>query len=299
MKVFSGFCSGCGHRSPQDSEIQFIPLGCQSTVCLRDEDDDLEEIEVDESESSTPRGRTRQLQLGEGPELSHGVELKGAYAAVEAPPGALKEEVDWLKYSTGNLFPQKGWDLVSLGGNMYGLKGRKISLYLLPPGSAPSKSYHLSHLRNMFSSEVVDRAAWIIVVDGPLRQPILDYLLQTGRNEEWESLSTQNNLSNVHSIHQNTDFVEAPPIHPEDRITAMTFARYHADVRHQASDQFLNGWAAGLFVEPPGRMYAGPQKGPQFSAFRKICGSPLDPEAAQIASQVEAGVRPASSMRYP
>jgi len=281
-----GGCRVCSHQNPHDSELRIAPLRCDNNVCMGDDYDGIEQIEVDDGSSSSANGRTREMHLGRGREaqLKTKVELKGAGVTMNKEPvcEALQNEADWLLWASGDLFRRNRWDLVSLGGNRYGLKGRVVSLCLLPPGDEVSPSFHL---QKVVPEEVAYRAAQIIVIDGPLRQPILDYLLQTGVNEQWNSIGTENTLSNVHNIHKNVDFLETPQIHPEDRITAMTFATYHADVRHQATEKCTKGYAAGLFVEPPGSIYSGHQKGPQFGARKLLCGSPLDPAAGQLAAQ--------------
>merc|ERR1719321_1154147 len=101
-------------------------------------------------------------------------------------------------------------------------------MFLLPSiVSQPSYEHLSKHLRN----DVVHRASRIIVVDGPLHQPILDYLFHSGINEHYESAGTENTTS-PGWLGKALEF-QVPPMHPEDRISAMRQAAAQAEYRRQ------------------------------------------------------------------
>lgn len=84
---------------------------------------------------------------------------------------------------SGGFFIRHGWELAPLGGDRYKVNGREVRLILLPSGRPVSDFRHLEQHVGWVTAK---RSARIMVEDGPLRQPLLDYLLETGRNEQYD-----------------------------------------------------------------------------------------------------------------
>jgi len=138
----------------------------------------------------------------------------------------LEEELEALIWSTGDLFVSRGWDLVHSRDDRYTMNGRGIRLFLLPLGIPAPDSVHLA---NTVGVDAAQRAGRIMVNDGPLRQPLLDYLLQTGHNEHYDARGTENSAA-VTGAAKHLEF-NPPPY--GDRIEAMRHATQQADMRRR------------------------------------------------------------------
>merc|ERR1711879_590490 len=79
------------------------------------------------------------------------------------------------------------------------------------------------------------KASRIMVNDGPLRQPLMDYLLQTGRNEHYDARGTENPEA-VTGNGRSLEFTHTP-YSAGDRIEAMKHATQQAEVRRRCSSQ--------------------------------------------------------------
>lgn len=150
-----------------------------------------------------------------------------SYSAASPAKDALWFEIEAVRMGSASLFESKGWEIVPKGGERYSLNGRGIKLRLVPAGAMPP---HFQHLLGYVSYEVAERATRITVCDGPLRQPLLDYLLQTGQNESYDQRGTEN-IAGVSGAAKLLDFNVAPT---GDRIYAMKSAMIQADLRRLA-----------------------------------------------------------------
>mmetsp|Transcript_35607 Transcript_35607/g.75815 ORF Transcript_35607/g.75815 Transcript_35607/m.75815 type:complete len:331 (-) Transcript_35607:203-1195(-) len=141
---------------------------------------------------------------------------------------ALQEELKAVILGMGDTFVQRGWDLAHLCGERYSLNGRTIKLFLFPPG-APLP--YFTHIAPSVGYDVAERAARITVCDGSLRQPLLDYLMQTGQNENYDERGTENPVG-VTGAGKYLDF--NVPL-TDDRMIAMKHAKIQAEIRLHAS----------------------------------------------------------------
>mmetsp|Transcript_55055 Transcript_55055/g.128814 ORF Transcript_55055/g.128814 Transcript_55055/m.128814 type:complete len:231 (-) Transcript_55055:94-786(-) len=119
-----------------------------------------------------------------------------------------------------------GWSVRHTTGDHWDVNGRDVRVYLLPRG-IPKPS--VRHIENRFPREVAQQAARIMVSDGPLLQPILDYLLATGQNEHYDHRGTSNPAA-VRGFGRNLEFAGMP----SDRLEAMRMASLEHSFRREA-----------------------------------------------------------------
>lgn len=143
---------------------------------------------------------------------------------------SIEEELEALIWNTGDLFATQGWDLVHSNGDYYLINGRKVRIFLLPSGTPLPDASHWAPRIGPASAQM---AASIMVHDGPLRQPLLDYLMQTGKNEHYDARGTENPAA-VTGMARNLDFA-VPATQIGDRIGAMKHATVQADLRRRAA----------------------------------------------------------------
>lgn len=144
----------------------------------------------------------------------------------------IDQEIEALILGTGDAFATKGWELTRLGGDRYAINGRNVRLSLLPLGSPVPSS---SHLAGKLGKTAAQRAARLTVHDGPLRQPLLDYLAETGQNEFYDARGTENPVA-VTGAARNLEFhVPSHVGNSGDRVEAMKQAILQADMRRQRS----------------------------------------------------------------
>lgn len=153
-------------------------------------------------------------------------------AAVESVPvqDSLQHELEAVTWRCGDIFITRGWDLKPSGSgeDRYELNGRSVKMQLERLGTYKD-SYQ--HLARDFGLDVAERAARIIVCDGSLRQPLLDYLLQNGQNESYDQRGTEN-VAGVTGPAKYLDFNSKPT---GDRLSEMNMAMVQAAARRQAS----------------------------------------------------------------
>jgi hypothetical protein len=144
----------------------------------------------------------------------------------------LEEELEAVILGTGNLFERQGWNLMHAGGDRYRLGGRTIKLTLLSRSASPPATAHLVASLSLGpnAAAILERAARIAVLDGSLQQPLFDYLLQTGKNEQYDQRGTEN-PAGVSGAAKNLEFNIAPT---GDRILEMRNALLQAEVRRRA-----------------------------------------------------------------
>eukprot|EP00930_Biecheleria_cincta_P043589 TRINITY_DN29916_c0_g1_i1.p1 TRINITY_DN29916_c0_g1~~TRINITY_DN29916_c0_g1_i1.p1 ORF type:complete len:331 (+),score=78.30 TRINITY_DN29916_c0_g1_i1:69-1061(+) len=153
-------------------------------------------------------------------------------AAVESVPvqDSLQHELEAVMWRCGDVFISRGWELRPSGSgeDRYELNGRSVKMQLVRLGTYKA-SYQ--HLARDFDLDVAERAARIIVCDGSLRQPLLDYLLQSGQNESYDQRGTEN-VAGVTGPAKYLDFNSKPT---GDRLSEMNMAMVQAAARRQAS----------------------------------------------------------------
>lgn len=86
------------------------------------------------------------------------------------------------------FFSSRGWVVKNVGGDRYRINERDVRLILVPTGK-PIQDFR--HLQDVVGWATAKRSARILIQDGPLRQPLLDYLFETGKNESYEKISTE------------------------------------------------------------------------------------------------------------
>jgi hypothetical protein len=134
-----------------------------------------------------------------------------------------------------DLIEREGWCIKSLGGDRYWIDGRSVQLLLLPEGTARPDCTHYHRLVGSSAADVVET---VMVQDGPLWQPLLDYLMQTGINEYYDLRGTENPLAVTGSA-RNLDFggigPEIKTADTDDRISAMQVATAEASLRQHVA----------------------------------------------------------------
>lgn len=142
----------------------------------------------------------------------------------------LHQQLEAVRWSAGDVFAARGWSLTRLSAGRYRFMGRTIKLFLLSPG-APLPFFQ--HLQKIFDYDTAERAATIMVCDGSLRQPLLDYLLQTGQNESYDERGTEN----IAGVSGAGKFLDWNTQGTDDRILEMTAAKMQADMRRSAAGE--------------------------------------------------------------
>jgi len=159
----------------------------------------------------------------------------------------IQEELESLAESTGDLFEAQGWDIVQVSDDRFDINGRKVRIFLLPRGT-PLKDYSLHSRR--FGPPTAQRAAHIMVHDGPLKQPLLDYLMQTGLNEHYDARGTENPVAVTGEARKIEFEVPATALgsamSEDSRLDAMKHATAQAVVRRKSAADGLNLFPDGL-----------------------------------------------------
>lgn len=214
---FSYQFPGCNMCNVTVDEV--IPRTCQrrlgdnGNICGLEDyygDDDVEELEVEDFPNTI--------------HVAHPCD----------PPrkkGAIEIELDELIGNTGDLFAAQGWDVAHLRGDRYSVNGRKVRIFLLPEGT-PVPDF--SHNTRRFGP-AAKMAAGVMVHDGPLRQPLLDYLNQTGKNEHYDARGTENPVE-VSGQAKRLEY-SVPPKALGDRIQAMKEATTQAQTRRKVASK--------------------------------------------------------------
>jgi len=145
----------------------------------------------------------------------------------------LNQRLDTAVKSMQRALEVAGFSVSHIKGDQYSIEGRSVRLQLL------QNSCEFAHVTEKFGYDAAKRAAAISVVDGPLHQPLLDYLLQTGRNENYDMRGTENPAA-VTGVGRQIDFLVENPTktgNPEEasRIEAMWQATMQADLRQRAT----------------------------------------------------------------
>ncbi|CAE7504384.1 unnamed protein product [Symbiodinium microadriaticum] len=148
-------------------------------------------------------------------------------------------------------FPQQ--EVAKRGPNLYEVKGRAVKLQL-----APGRSGFLEPF----------------VVDGPLKQPLDDYLSGSGRNEAWmEPPMVQSALHALPRPHR----VSFEELYPTNRMEAMLLAVMEADARETHAKQKLS-----TSPSPEKRHRSCSNPPPPASASPGVPGPPLPAPAPRV-----------------
>lgn len=150
-------------------------------------------------------------------------------------------------------FPQQ--EVAKRGPNLYEVKGRAVKLQL-----APGRSGFLEPF----------------VVDGPLKQPLDDYLSGSGRNEAWmEPPMVQSALHALPRPHR----VSFEELYPTNRMEAMLLAVMEADARETHAKQKLS---TSPSPSPDKRHRSCSNPPPPASASPGVPGPPLPAPAPRV-----------------
>jgi len=148
------------------------------------------------------------------------------WQAKSADEENMHRELDCVMRSLGSHFTSRGWDISHVSGERYMLNGRTIKLSLLPAG-APLP--YFTHLASLAGYDTAESASRITVCDGSLRQPLLDYLMVTGQNENYDQRGTEN-AAGVEGAGKYIDFNVA---FSGDRMIEMKHATIQAEMRRR------------------------------------------------------------------
>lgn len=148
------------------------------------------------------------------------------WQAKNADEEHMHRELDSVMRSLGSLFTSRGWDISHVSGERYMLNGRTIKLSLLPAGEPLP---YFTHLASLAGYDTAENASRITVCDGSLRQPLLDYLMVTGQNENYDQRGTEN-AAGVAGAGKYLDFNVA---FSGDRMIEMKHATIQAEMRRR------------------------------------------------------------------
>mmetsp|Transcript_144228 Transcript_144228/g.401921 ORF Transcript_144228/g.401921 Transcript_144228/m.401921 type:complete len:349 (-) Transcript_144228:243-1289(-) len=188
---------------------------------------------IEEAEESTVGGEDSSLE-GDGTSVIDDCHQSSVAKAASSVPWharsadeeRIQQELAAVMKDCGDLFTAQGWNLVHVSGERYMLNGRTIKLSLLPQG-APLP--YFTHVSPSVGYDVAERASRIAVSDGSLRQPLLDYLMQTGQNESYDQRGTEN-PAGVAGAGKYLDFNVA---FSGDRMIEMKHATIQAEMRRR------------------------------------------------------------------
>jgi len=226
-----GFGCSC---TPDDDEILLNLGASQMECCYRPEDDHLGEDDFGKRGfCSSPETQSFTLEANRIGGLRGMSSMKGAATADidDLEEDLLKEleaMMDDLCNLRSELFAEKGWEIHHLEDDMYSINDRSVRLFLLP---ATFPLPDCRHLSNKLGPGTTHLAAGIMVHDGPLRQPLFDYLVVTGINEHYDARGTEN----PSAVTGYARSLSLSLYDTDDRIDAMRHATAVADMRQRAA----------------------------------------------------------------
>jgi len=200
------------------------------------DEDEAPRLEVNRPRFSA--GCLPQLPIGDGCSASskrgHGqpaLSTQSSASTSASSFAALEKDVEALMNKHHQLFQTHGWEVTKMGHGFseYLINGERLVRLLQALPGAPLPDTR--HLNQMLGPEVAEQARRILVVDGPLQQPLLDYLAQTGRNEQYDKRGTEN----PESLTPAARMLEFNILETGDRIDAMRHAKMQADLRRRAA----------------------------------------------------------------
>mmetsp|Transcript_63487 Transcript_63487/g.200566 ORF Transcript_63487/g.200566 Transcript_63487/m.200566 type:complete len:320 (+) Transcript_63487:69-1028(+) len=190
----------------------------------------VQELIEDAEEDSTFGGEESSLEGDDSCAEDHPQHRSAAKASQSAAEDPLRAELDAVMQSSREFFALRGWEIVHVSRDRYLLNGRTIKLFLLPPGYALP---YFTHISAVFGYDVAERASRIMACDGSLRQPLLDYLMQTGQNESYDQRGTEN-PAGVEGAGRIIDFNVA---FSGDRMIEMKHATIQAEMRRIVDEE--------------------------------------------------------------
>eukprot|EP00933_Yihiella_yeosuensis_P051016 TRINITY_DN4884_c0_g1_i1.p1 TRINITY_DN4884_c0_g1~~TRINITY_DN4884_c0_g1_i1.p1 ORF type:complete len:359 (-),score=38.59 TRINITY_DN4884_c0_g1_i1:324-1400(-) len=142
----------------------------------------------------------------------------------------IKGDLKAFRHACSDLFTQRGWSIRHVQGNRYKINKREVSLVKMPFGGTVQHAEMFTFYMDWVSMAAAELAAPITVVDGPMKQPLLDYLLQSGMREVWDRRGTENTdgvagMGRLHTFNMPTS---------DDRIAEMGKALAQANARRRA-----------------------------------------------------------------
>mmetsp|Transcript_12323 Transcript_12323/g.27985 ORF Transcript_12323/g.27985 Transcript_12323/m.27985 type:complete len:249 (-) Transcript_12323:108-854(-) len=182
-----------------------------------------------------PRARWTSLQAAiaidpdDGSDFEEGMEFEVEQGKVMVssevvlpPDPQLDREIEEMQ----PIFASHDWTINHRADDRWVVNGRSVRLFRLPEG-IPKPS--VRHIEKRFPPDVAQHAVRIMVNDGPLMQPILDYLLGSGQNEHYDHRGSSNPGA-VRGFGRGVEMAG----NPSDRLEAMRLASLEASVRREA-----------------------------------------------------------------
>jgi len=228
----------------QGHECQMKTISCERLLS----DDCEEDAESDSAYWTTTLEESRESRI-DGLRGMHPKVTQGAVLPELDRKGELESLMRNIRSLHDDLFVQKGWELECLHDDkhcMYSINKRRVRVFSLPSDIPVPDS---RHLRSTIGSSPLlaasaKIAAGIIVNDGPLKQPLFDYLLQTGVNEHYDARGTENPTAVTGAASDLEFFVPAMVYAAslrhateEERFACMEQAARQADLRHAAANR--------------------------------------------------------------
>lgn len=194
----------------------------------RDEDGNIRPCSGEDAEDSDVF-----FENGDGVVMHLG-DLLGS-AGFGPPTGGLREptssfsnielELEELMENSGDVFDRSGLEIRHHHDDHYFINDRSVRLLVLTRSAAKLDLDHYPKILGKFAKEMNNI---ILVQDGPMWQPLVDYVLQTGMNELYDFCGTQNPVEVVGAAR---NFSFEPSTALEDRFAAMRFATAEANIR--------------------------------------------------------------------
>lgn len=130
------------------------------------------------------------------------------------------------------LLTENGWKLAHIDGDHYLVNGRKVRIS--SPLAMWTAAPEWEHLSSKLGPGTAKMASGLMVNDGPLQQSLFDYLMQTGKNEYYDTRGTENR-GVLTGAAKNLEFL-VPETVLCDRHEAMRAAKAQANLRQATSD---------------------------------------------------------------
>mmetsp|Transcript_43787 Transcript_43787/g.79958 ORF Transcript_43787/g.79958 Transcript_43787/m.79958 type:complete len:274 (-) Transcript_43787:64-885(-) len=132
-----------------------------------------------------------------------------------------------------SVFEKEGWAIEHLRDDRYLVNDREVCIFMLPAGVPGPQA---KEVERALSPAIAQFASRMMVTDGPLLQPLLDYMLQTGQNEHYDTKGTENPAA-VTGAGRRLEFYFGNHNNPNDRVEAMMQATMQAEMRRKVSSQ--------------------------------------------------------------
>jgi len=144
------------------------------------------------------------------------------------------------------LLTENGWKLAHVDGDHYLANGRKVRIS--SPSAQWTSAPEWEHLSSKLGPGTAKMASGLMVNDGPLQQPLFDYLMQTGKNECYDTHGTEN-PGLLTGAAKMLEFL-VPETVLSDRYEAMQAAKAQAKWRQATSDAEFEERAKNDLVAP-------------------------------------------------